>query len=253
MDGDTDMTVDPDFQFYAVLAHARTGSNLLSRSLNNHRNVICYSEPFKNEFQIPNTKLYRNHPEIEEIQRRDLVEYLTFLFDNCPKRSATAIGIKEFFYSPKKPSRRTVWDHLWNITGIRFIHVTRRNFFELYLSELYAIKTDKWFDTDGLANDDQDISISPEDCRSFFEKYERHIARTREYIGTKLVLELTYEELTGKYNETLSSVWSFLGVPDMIMAPPLTKQGQRPIREKVENIAELERYFAETRWQGFFA
>ncbi|MEO7026687.1 MAG: sulfotransferase [Caulobacteraceae bacterium] len=246
---------------FLVVCTARTGSNLLTRSLARPPDVRCFGELAKANYQSePNAfaKLERltgrGAQELAKLQS-DTIE--KFIFDIVYKIEGEAIGFKIFYEHCREATRAVLWDRLAAERALKVVHLTREAGFDVYVSLLYAELTNKWVtlrgDSDAQANDLDNIIVDIEHCRG---SLQRHFNRRREattMFGRHPYLEVDYNELEIDLSGTLRKVRGFLEVPQQeIDIAPLRKQAARPAREKVRNYAEVKAAFRGTDLASMF-
>lgn len=247
---------------FVIVGTARTGSNLLARSLNRPPHVRCFGELAKTNYAaepdafVQLQKLTgRGREDLAAVQTDDVVQ---FIFDIVYKVPADAVGFKLFYEHCRDPPRRPLWRRLEAEPSIRIVHLTRRAVFDLYLSLLYAERTGRWLarpeDPGGQPNDLEDIEVDVDHCRAFFERYETGRRRATELFRAHPCLEIDYESLRSDLPEAVSAVRAFIGVDQEQGRPaPLRKQASRSPAEKVRNHAAVKAAFADSVWAAYFA
>ena len=246
---------------FLVVCTARTGSNLLTRSLGRPPDVRCFGELAKANYRAePNafTTLQRltgrGAEELAELQSETIEN---FIFDIVYKIEGEAIGFKIFYEHCREATRAVLWDRLAAERTLKVVHLTRDAGFDLYVSLLYAELTNKWVtlrgEFDAQANDSDNIDVDIGHCGRFLQRYFDRRREAAKAFARHPYLEVDYSELEGDLSGALHKVRDFLEVPQQgIDIAPLRKQAARPAREKVRNYAEVKAAFRGTDVASMF-
>ena len=142
--------------------------------------------------------------------------------------------------------------HLLQVPNIRFIILQRQNQFECLRSLIQAQETDSWQQWQGSKPDlPPSVTLSPPMAMRFFERAEQFYGRLIQLIPPGMRVWLDYEQLRGQTDMVMAHLWKFLEVPPYTALPELAKQEERPLKETVENYAELQLCFGNTDY-GIF-
>ena len=188
------------------------------------------------------------------MQMRDVT---AFVYDVVYALPGAAIGFKLFYEHCREVDRIGLWRRLASDAELKVVHLTRNAAFDLYLSLLYAQRTDQWLirrdDTDAAPNDSVDIEVDVEHCRKFLQG---HLDRRREAVAqfrSHPLMDVDYSELETDLGAALSRIRQFTGAPSPKEDPvPLRKQARRQARDKVRNYDELVRSFRGTSLAHMF-
>ncbi len=254
-------SVEGPLNKFVIVCTARTGSNLVARSLARPPLVRCFGEVAKFNFATepnafaPFVRLTgRDEEDLARLQREDIEG---FVFDMLFALPGDAVGFKLFYEHCREAGRANIWDRLADETGIKIVHLTRNAIFDLYLSLLYAQRTDKWLirsdDASAPPNDSEDIEVDVAHCRAFFE---RHLQRRREAVrrfASHPYMEVDYGDLEADLAGALANIRNFIGAPSPRQyLAPLRKQAARPAHQKVINYDAVRAAFDGTDLASMF-
>ena len=250
---------------FVIVATARTGSNLVVRSLNNPPKIRCIGEVAKNSFGANSwafNMLSRvtGYPvdELESLHKRDVMEFVKLLFRSGGDGT---IGFKFFYEHSQEAGGRRVWDALRKDHSVSVIHLVRANALATLASLEYARITNKWLNprvvsNNGCAsdyNDLENIELSIESAKKYFDWYYRNIEKARRAFKNHQYLEVKYQDLNDHPEAVIQKIYNFLDVKfNYRYSPPLHKQSSRSLRDKITNFQELEAAFRGSHWERFF-
>jgi LPS sulfotransferase NodH len=254
---------------FIILTTARTGSNLLARSLNRATGITCHGEIMKKDFKQEGSseKFFLNLAEqsglpksyLEQLQLNNPAEFLKLIFS--PKQQGT-IGFKLFYYHAQEDLRNQLWQVLQQHKEIKIIHLIRENLLDTYISLQYAHLTKQWIlptfaykdKIDQIERYDQEmLSIKPQILLDFFENTSKKVRENKIRFAQHNYLEIYYENLDNQYNQELTKVFNFLEVSPFVKAQPTLKQRSKTNRERIKNYQELLNFFQNTEWLRFFS
>jgi LPS sulfotransferase NodH len=221
---------------FAIVADLRTGSTLLSTSLDRHPQVRCYGELFHPQ-DLPDNRiggLDRARASAGAILRAAL----------CSGRRRTR-GFKAMSFLPLRTERRwrDAWGRLRALPGLRVLWLTRRNRLAQYTSLEVARRTGVFHphDHDRLyaAEHRPTVTLDPAEFRAWVEERDALLAWRRRQLDGLPALELDYEALTEDWHRSLERVQAFLEVDVLPIAPMKRKQESRPLAKVIRNYEEL--------------
>ena len=224
---------------FVIVADLRTGSTLLSTSLNQHPQIRCYGELFHPrdlpDNQIPGHNRYRASG--EEIIRNTLAA-----------RDIGATGFRAMVFLPleMQPQWADAWDALRRIDELRVICLTRRNALAQYASVQIAHQTGTYHPPPGdvrLAPENRPmLRVDPEELRRWLHERDELYRRRRGLLEGRPFLDFVYEDLVGDWSEGIRRVQAFLEVPYVPLPPTKQKQETRPLTSVVSNYAQVADY-----------
>jgi LPS sulfotransferase NodH len=168
--------------------------------------------------------------------------------------SIRAVGFKIFYHHPAWDPSGNVWRYLQGIENLHVIHLKRENLLRSLVSKKIAQKTDVWKQSgqQGEAPDKR-ISLSPEECREYFETTAQHEREGDEKFSGKPVLQMTYELLTSQFDAQMNRIQAFLHVEPMQLPIKTTKQNPESLAELIVNYDEVRQALSGTRWEFYLA
>jgi LPS sulfotransferase NodH len=221
---------------FVIVADLRTGSTLLSTSLNRHPEIRCYGELFHPE-DFPDNQL--DAVSRHELSARQLVDQA------LAASGFKAVGFRAMVFLPldSHPRWADAWQCLAERDELRVIWLTRRDRLSQYVSMLVAEHTGVYhpFDNDPLLRPENrpTITVDPQQFRHWVEERDRLAAERRAWLAARPALELDYETLTERWPEVVVRVQEFLGVTIHPLAQGKRKQETRPLAEIIANYHEL--------------
>ncbi|QDU61700.1 hypothetical protein Pan216_25620 [Planctomycetes bacterium Pan216] len=235
------MTTTP-YQRFVVVGHSRTGWHLLRTALKSHPNVVCHHEPFHDR----NPQTFPHDTDARIV----LDEHL---FTPFPAEMQ-AVGFKIQYEQPVyNPWWQSVWRLLRADTGIKLIHLKRTNLLARLLSEVNALRTNRWLAEKGTRIPLlPPVTLDKRQCLESFQFVERQIGLVDEYFEKHESMDVVYEEMNADVPGTLAKVQEYLGVRIVPITPVTQKIERRLLSEAIANYAELKRAFQGTKWASFF-
>jgi LPS sulfotransferase NodH len=224
---------------FAILTEGRTGSTMLHTCLQQHANILSHSEVF-------NLGLFTADPKRTEAIKRDPVEYLyTYVFVDYA-RVTRAVGFKMLYSQCPSLDCQGFLQRIID-TGVRIIHLQRRNVLAMYVSGLVAQDENRWHIFGGEHAEHlerQSIIVSHDEYIGFVTRYITEVKRWDRFLRNVSHLDVYYEDLTADMDRELGRIGKFLGVRFKKGIRPLTKKRiTQPLSEIVANYAELEKLF----------
>lgn len=222
------------YQRFAVLGHARTGSNYLLAGLFQLECVRMHHEVFAGH----NRKMGENFHSI-----------LSDVFRNEPP-GIKAVGFKVFYYHLTAGE----WAHLKDM-DIAWIHLTRLNRLRTIVSLDIAAATDQWTATGPHSGQSSPTSVrlAPETLIDRIRWIETMENEARRQLRRQPVLECTYEDLTRFPGEQFGRILDFLGVAGRIdpQSIHLAKQNPQPLTALIDNYEEVEQVLRTTDYSRY--
>ena len=241
---------------FIVLCHARSGSNLVSWSLNSHEAVEEYGEVLHDSDVEARASL----PEriAPYVRGSDAGRFLRDeLFNPSPEPQIRAQGFKLFYdHARGSAAARAAWSYLIDDADIRVIHLVRRNLLDCLLSREVALRSGEWFRRRGEPSHAPLVapfSLSPWGCQEFFGEITTWRMWVAEAFARHPTLTLEYErDLCADFSGAMSRVFKFIGLAPTPVTAPLVKQQSVPAPDQLLNYDELRRWFRHTLFEDFF-
>ena len=228
---------------FVIVADVRTGSTMLSSTLERHPAIRCRGELFHPE-DFPDNQVPGGP--------RDALTADTLIQRAFSDRTVSAEGFRAMVFHPD-PEARPRWAHAWDVLaarpGLRVIFLWRRDPLAQLASWTIARETGCFTPPPGdplyEADNRPRVRIEPAELRRWADDRVRLYGQRREQLRAHHVLDLTYEDLTGDWTRSIERIEDFLGVPHRPLKPAKLKQEHRPLSESVVNYAELQRVLAD--------
>ena len=241
---------------FVILTKSRSGSKWLVELLDDHEGVSVFGELFGGP-QAPrgygSSALPPFHTYLESVRLRRTrplayhrVSYLRKLYASRP--DAAAVGFKVAYgHAPRELfaycARRRV----------RVLHLIRANFLDAVLSYEVA-KARRGFEVRrGDIVAPARVTLDPGTLRKRLEDHEYSIAQARCRIRRYRLpwLEVFYEELVSRREETLERALRFLGVEPQVdgLRSSFAPVDDVPPEDVVENVADVRRVLSGTRFE----
>lgn len=248
---------------FIIVGMPRTGSSLLLTTLQQHPEILAFSElfhPVLQERSGPHA-IRRNAAAIYfDPSTGSAMEFLENWVWCQINNSYPAVGFKVFGDYLKHPSTEGLFVKLKeNIQDIRVIHIKRLNYLDVYVSKMIASKTGVWLKRCDLKSADQSkeqdvrITINPTDAEKFFlSMIEVDDFFSRHFCGEKY-LPIYYEQISDSLQNEANRIFDFLGVEARSVTAQLKKQIKKPKQEIIENFDELLHYFTDSRFAVYFS
>lgn len=218
---------------FVVVAHARSGSHMITSMLNTHPDIHCNGEKFNKANQ--------------ELCDRIYVKYMSF--ENNP---FTIAGFKLSY--PLRVSRKNdIWEKIRGNKQVKVIHWYRANLLRAYVSSVIASKTKKWM---GLGEQPQltekQVTIDTNLCVRWINKMVRIHALVQFDFHHHSVFSVSYENFLSDDNKE-KEMLDFLGVEKdgIQLSTPLVKQNPEPLDQIIINYSDFATQFRKTKWSIF--
>ncbi|WP_166805052.1 sulfotransferase [Nitrosococcus wardiae] len=222
---------------FAIVADLRTGSTLLSSSLNKHPQICCRGE-LLHPNDLPDNQLSR-------VRRHDLnaSELLQAAFDVACVRAA---GFRAMIFRPdpqEQPQWAAFWDRLAIWKSLRVLFLKRRDPLAQYASLCIAQQTGQFHPAAGdpilSAEHRPRLQIDPDAFRTWAEQRHQLRSHRKAQLQGVPILDLSYEELVSQWDFTMQQIQRFLGVDIRPLAQAKQKQEQRPLRSVIRNYEQV--------------
>lgn len=227
-----------NYKRFAVIGHSRTGSNYLFVGLNSSNRIKMYHEVFA-----------KRHREITG-KEFDLIFPMLFRKES---KNIKAVGFKLFY------EHLTIgeWEKFLTHKYLKIIHLTRENRLRTIVSLDIAFKTDQW----SLSANDKDSRFMEKRVLLDISRLIHRIEQIREYevfirdrFKNREIMEVEYEKLIGKPEQTFKNIGGYLGVDDFDLSKiTLTKQNPESLEQLIVNYDEVYEVLKNTRYAGYLS
>lgn len=228
---------DKNYQKFVIISQSRTGSTLLMALLNNHDNIICEGELFKN------------------LNGKSCLQIWNKLFGKKPKK-IQKVGFKLFYGHPLKGDQ-SVWEFIEKDKNITIIHLVRKNWLRVLVSQKIGLKTKLWTENidrpHQISLEDKRIELSVVECENAFKEAEFNEQKTRERFTNHTMIEVSYEDLSNDHDSIVRKITQVLNIKYLPVQAKNKKQNSETLDELVLNFKELEEHFKESKWAYLFS
>jgi LPS sulfotransferase NodH len=241
---------------FVVAGFPRTGSSLTVLSLAKHPGITCFGELFHPD---PSQRFPAGTPSGDSRwldENEDAIEFLERSIWRQDDGAREVVGFKLFTGHTRFPGTQNLFLRLSaRFPELRVIHCRRRNYLDAWVSLRKAEATGIWGVWPGREDIDAEApSIAPEPRH--VEAAFRSMKASDELLSTfhhkHRYLCVDYNELSLRFDATLSSMHRFLGVDPLRIEPALLKQNFAAHRSYLSNYAELAAHFKGTEFEWFF-
>jgi LPS sulfotransferase NodH len=222
-----------DYQRFLIVAHPRTGSNLLLDALATSSEVAAYGEIFARHRR----------------KDKDFAHIFVHVLKKHP-RSIKAVGFK-LLYSQFSDQD---WEKFLEHKEFKIIHLLRKNRLRTFVSLKIANKTRQWLKDPkrALAVEDKAVSIDASRLIAVLEYIEQfEISIRSKFLGWDY-LEIYFEDLVNAPKETLAKIGEFLHIsetdPEMVT---LKRQNPEPLSGLIKNYDEIADLLRKTPFQDY--
>ena len=227
---------DRNYKKFVIISTSRTGSTLLMTLLNDHENIICEGEIFKN----------LNNKSCEQIWN--------IFFANKPKK-IEQVGFKLFYFHPNGEDK-SVWDFIKNDKNITIIHLMRKNLLRIYLSQRIGLKTKLWTDNINRPNnitlESKKVTLNYQECSDALDKMANYQNKTKQIFKNHNYLEIFYEDLVQNKSLEMNRIFTLLNLPVQKVSANNKKQNPENLNELINNYSDLKIKFKNSEWEHLF-
>jgi LPS sulfotransferase NodH len=246
---------------FIIFTTQRSGSTVLTRTLDEHPEIFCAGELFHEindihhpEWHFPSWALSEKNKTLRKFDK----------VINYPNLRLRALPHIKKFYGAAEPGEKArgfklmvshmrtmpfVWDYLKQ-EEIKMIVLIRKNIFKTALSRLRKDET-RLPHLAGGQVESKSIRIAPEKLLkqlNFLENVNRQLISYSE--GTNRLV-LYYEDFA-QWDAMLGKVFEFLKISPVTLQPVLNKLSNKDWREEVKNYQEIEKLMTEHNYTQYF-
>lgn len=238
---------------FITLTTARSGSSFLTQSLRSHPQVLAFGELFHSRRIGFNTPGLDNHSKgLIRFRKRRPVEFLEWLLLRGYGQNIQAVGFKVFYSHLEEPHFERARPYLASLSGLRILHLKRRNLLRAYLSKVVMSRTK----VSGIKSEAERrsprVALVPADCLRYFEHTRRQQVLYDRVFAETDVMQVLYEDLAADYDQETARIQEFLTVVPTSLRARNLRQEIRPLSVAITNYPELRTAFESTPWAEFF-
>jgi LPS sulfotransferase NodH len=220
-----------DYVPFIILAHARTGSNMLLSMLRSHPQVLVRGEVFA-----------RVEPDaVHATVARTL--------QGRVPRTIGAAGCKVFYYHPLGDRSGDLWRELDAIPDLHVVHLRRQNVLRTIVSREIADQRDEWLQTrpqEAVPAERKRVAMTVEQVRNGVDRIEGLEREAEQRFANRPLLEVCYEDLVSSTTEQFRRITDFLGVSPSDPMGKTFRQNPEPLAALLVNYDELKSAFRGT-------
>jgi LPS sulfotransferase NodH len=241
---------------FVVLTFPRSGSTWLMSTLDSHPRITAYDELFlgatgvqPRPADVPDFRSYmaRIHEPVRRLGPLHRAGYLRAVFRGRP--GIEAVGFK-LMYGQARANPGLL--PLFTIRRVRIVHLIRANLLDAVVSYEAGRVSGVFHRKPGDPAPETRIRLDVTALRDRLGYMEWDVARARVWLERYRLprLEVAYEELVGRHDETLSAIREFLGVEeDADLASAYVPVGHGAKLDLVENIDDVRVILTGTRFE----
>ena len=219
---------------FLILTRSRSGSTLLTRTLQSHPHVIARGEVLRTYNPLPE----HVHDDPVENVRRVYIPY---------PRHVQAVGFKLFYTHNDDGHEAWKWLRT-QYPALKIIHLTRENRLRVRVSYLISRETRKWVKTVSTMGETTMSERQPPTRvhLNLSKWYERmhYVDDVRDaaisFFEGHDMLNVTYADLTKNWSETTKRIQTFLGVVPRTLKQRTIKQNPYQLSELITNYDEVD-------------
>jgi len=240
---------------FVVLAHARSGSSILTNNIHTHSRAVCHGELF-HDVEANRWRVGGRHCRFDE----DAYQFCEEVAFSSSEPEVTHVGFKIFpYHAHQNDMQLGVWRFLRERRDVPVVHLERWNLFDAYVSHLRSERSGIWYldeETRGRAIETHERPIDV-DSGAFYEYARDTIVGmnwAREYLALdrRRCLRITYEEMERDLVGVMTGVFEFLRLPPEPVSYPFEKLNRTPHRSGVTNFDALKQLFSYSFFRDYF-
>jgi len=220
-------------QRFAIIGHARTGSNYLLNGLKSSPSIRMYHEIFADH----NRQIGKDF---------DKIFSTIFQYES---KATRIVGFKIFYNHLTEEE----WKKFMACKDLKVIHLIRRNRLRTIISLEIAFKTGQWMKSKNSGRlTEKRITLDPSKLIERLEQIENEEAAARARFRDRQTLEIVYEELVQAPQEVFASVGRYLGIDGIDSGRiRLKRQNPETLQQLIVNYDEVKAKLKNTRFAEY--
>lgn len=238
-------------EFFVIASRPRSGTHLLSTTLDALADVTCYKEVFNPE-QLAREPANRTIDDMwdQSFPPRDWLARCIFKASKDSK--AFGLCVHRYQIEEMENVRSAL-----KLLRPRIILLRREDLLAQYASKLIARERKGWWSAkeDRRKQSLRTLKVEPQQFLEFCRSTRASENKDRKLWGQRPIFELTYEGLVGDYDRNMELAACFVGCnhkPEGGFAAATAKQEGRTMREVVENYPALAAACGGTNFEYLF-
>jgi LPS sulfotransferase NodH len=227
--------VHTQYTRFALIGHARTGSNLLLDVFRSSPEVEMFHEIFSADNRVIG---------------KGFNEGISRLYKEYA-RCICAVGCK-IFYNHLTDEE---WTEFERLKEFKIIHLMRHNRLRTIVSLAIAFKTDIWLQTNSrkkLPVEQKRVYLNPEKLIGQISQIAAWESETRNRFAHRDTLEIYYEDLIDNFNSIASNAIRFVGAERWSSNKvAYKKQNPEPLNQLIINFDEVNQVLKNTPWEKY--
>ena len=246
---------------FIIFTTQRSGSTVLTRTLDEHPEIFCAGEIFHEvndihhaEWHFPSWALSEKNKTLRKFDK--IINYPNLRLRAIPHvkkfYAASVKGEKARGFKLMVSHIRTM-PFLWNYLkaeNVKVIVLIRKNIFKTALSRLRKDET-RLPHLAGGQIESKSLRIAPEKLLRQLNYLENVNKQLLDYSEGMDRIVLYYEDFD-EWNKMLDKVFNFLKVSNLTLQPVLNKLSRKDWREEVKNYQEIEQLMKEHNYTQYF-
>ncbi|WGR61789.1 hypothetical protein E3U26_13500 (plasmid) [Paracoccus ferrooxidans] len=214
---------------FAVISDARSGTSLLTATLNSHPEVVCHGEIFHKspkDFHIKVPKEEVNPEDLLSLRENDTEKFVELVYN---RPGAKSVGFKMWRSQNSEYCDKVLADE-----SVSKIIYERSNVLAKFSSSILAKETGVWNVNSGAARPkvlDKKLSFNPQQFLTYVNRHENLFKLYRNKAKGK-VLDLSYLDVVGR---GFSEVLEFIEVSNIDLKPQKEKLHSSSIIDRFED------------------
>lgn len=220
---------------FALVGHARTGSNLLLDVFRSSPEVEMFHEIFSADNRVIG---------------QGFEEAISCLYKEYA-RCIRAVGCKIFYNHMTQDE----WREFEKLDEFKIIHLMRRNRLQTLVSLAIAFKTDIWLQRNSqkrIPVDRKKVRLEPENLIAQIMQIEAWESETRNRFAHRNVLEIYYEDLVNDFRSIAEKAIRFVGAERWkLNRVAYKKQNPESLAQLISNFDEVTEALKNTPWEQY--
>lgn len=262
-----------NYQKFVLFSYRRSGTNFFLDLLRSHPEIVAYGGLFGDKLGY----IYKGYP---MYNNKIILNYrekypIGFLENNIYRSFSDKIKAVGFKITYEKAP--IIINHIKALDDIKIINLRRRNIFRMVLSNMIAVKTQKWHAVDSeyeelateikatsrvriiddekkgksVLPDDFQIYIDYEECVKAMTEIKSYLIKYENFFPQNRTLVLYYEDILSNRKAQTDKALDFLGVEKFELNTKLKKINDKKLYDIIINYDELKTKFENTEWAKF--
>lgn len=249
---------------FIITGIPRSGTTVISCSVVTHPEILFYGELFNSMMGVRTTEasrttlgagwkferpLNRGIPACSD--RISAQDYLKDFFSRDIPYNA--VGFKILYDQAIEGPNSDTWEYVANDPEIKIIRTRRTDLLEVVCSYVRAKITRRWHIAGDQSLESPRFIVPPAEFENLIKKLEAVPEPALRFDKTHDVLDIGYDQISMDFQDSMTRIFSFLGVDSNItVEPKLKKIARMKPYEELANYQDLKRHFSNTPRSKYF-